>query len=117
MQRGNGPNYRRTSRAFRRGKHVAVLHGAARPPSLDLLCQFWPHTTRIPKPGWFGYVFNTPSAHRVHHASNVDYLDAGCKQNGQRELPVFVLGLRHAPRLAARKRYCAAFLPSASLAE
>ncbi|WP_042879982.1 sterol desaturase family protein [Cupriavidus necator] len=44
--------------------------------SLNLLYQFWLHTTCIPKLGWFEYVFNTPSAHRVHHASNVDYLDA-----------------------------------------
>lgn len=44
--------------------------------SLNLLYQFWLHTTWIPKLGWLEYVFNTPSAHRVHHASNVDYLDA-----------------------------------------
>jgi sterol desaturase/sphingolipid hydroxylase (fatty acid hydroxylase superfamily) len=43
---------------------------------LNLLYQFWLHTTWIPKLGWLEYVFNTPSAHRVHHASNVDYLDA-----------------------------------------
>jgi sterol desaturase/sphingolipid hydroxylase (fatty acid hydroxylase superfamily) len=44
--------------------------------SLNLLYQFWLHNTWIPKLGWFEYVFNTPSNHRVHHASNVDYLDA-----------------------------------------
>lgn len=44
--------------------------------SMNLLYQFWLHTTWIPKLGWFEYVFNTPSAHRVHHASNLDYLDA-----------------------------------------
>ena len=44
--------------------------------SLNLLYQFWLHTTWIPRLGWLEYVFNTPSAHRVHHASNVDYLDA-----------------------------------------
>lgn len=44
--------------------------------SLNLLYQFWLHTTWIPKLGWLEYVFNTPSAHRVHHASNIDYLDA-----------------------------------------
>jgi hypothetical protein len=38
--------------------------------------QFWLHTTWIPKLGWLEYVFNTPSSHRVHHASNVEYLDA-----------------------------------------
>ena len=44
--------------------------------SLNLLYQFWLHTTWIPKLGWLEYVLNTPSAHRVHHASNLDYLDA-----------------------------------------
>ncbi|HWH83369.1 MAG TPA: sterol desaturase family protein [Burkholderiaceae bacterium] len=43
---------------------------------LNLLYQFWIHATWIPKLGWFEYVFNTPSAHRVHHASNLEYLDA-----------------------------------------
>ncbi|NEX64867.1 sterol desaturase family protein [Noviherbaspirillum galbum] len=43
--------------------------------TLNLLYQFWLHTTWIPKLGWFEYVFNTPSAHRVHHASNLPYLD------------------------------------------
>lgn len=44
--------------------------------SLNLLYQFWIHATWIPKLGWLEYVLNTPSAHRVHHASNLDYLDA-----------------------------------------
>ncbi|MFP6560239.1 sterol desaturase family protein [Paraburkholderia sp. B3] len=44
--------------------------------SFNLLYQFWLHNTWIPRLGWLEYVFNTPSAHRVHHASNVDYLDA-----------------------------------------
>jgi sterol desaturase/sphingolipid hydroxylase (fatty acid hydroxylase superfamily) len=44
--------------------------------SLNLLYQFWIHATWIPKLGWFEYLFNTPSAHRVHHAANLDYLDA-----------------------------------------
>ena len=43
---------------------------------INLMYQFWLHTTWIPKLGWLEYVFNTPSSHRVHHASNVDYLDA-----------------------------------------
>lgn len=42
----------------------------------NLLYQFWLHNTWMPKLGWLEYVFNTPSAHRVHHASNADYLDA-----------------------------------------
>jgi sterol desaturase/sphingolipid hydroxylase (fatty acid hydroxylase superfamily) len=44
--------------------------------SFNLLYQFWLHNTWTPKLGWLEYVFNTPSAHRVHHASNADYLDA-----------------------------------------
>ena len=44
--------------------------------SLNLLYQFWLHASWIPKLGWFEYVFNTPSHHRVHHASNPEYRDA-----------------------------------------
>jgi sterol desaturase/sphingolipid hydroxylase (fatty acid hydroxylase superfamily) len=44
--------------------------------SLNLLYQFWIHATWIPKLGWLEYVLNTPSAHRVHHAANTEYLDA-----------------------------------------
>jgi sterol desaturase/sphingolipid hydroxylase (fatty acid hydroxylase superfamily) len=44
--------------------------------TLNLLYQFWLHTTWIPKLGWLEYVLNTPSAHRVHHAANLEYLDA-----------------------------------------
>ncbi|TFW05172.1 sterol desaturase family protein [Oxalobacteraceae bacterium OM1] len=44
--------------------------------SLNLLYQFWIHATWIPKLGWMEGIFNTPSAHRVHHAANLDYLDA-----------------------------------------
>ena len=44
--------------------------------TLNLLYQFWIHATWIPKLGWLEYVLNTPSAHRVHHASNPQYLDA-----------------------------------------
>ncbi len=44
--------------------------------TLNLLYQFWIHATWIPKLGWLEYLLNTPSAHRVHHASNPEYLDA-----------------------------------------
>ena len=37
--------------------------------------QTWIHTQKIGKLGWLDRVFNTPSTHRVHHASNRDYLD------------------------------------------
>lgn len=33
------------------------------------------HTQSVGKLGWLEYVFVTPSHHRVHHASNVQYLD------------------------------------------
>ena len=44
--------------------------------SLSLIYQFWLHTETVNRmPGWFEWFFNTPSHHRVHHASNVRYLD------------------------------------------
>lgn len=43
--------------------------------SLNLLYQFWIHATWIPKLGPLEWIFNTPSAHRVHHAANLEYLD------------------------------------------
>ncbi|MEE9371626.1 MAG: sterol desaturase family protein [Saprospiraceae bacterium] len=44
--------------------------------SINLIYQFWVHTELVKKlPQWFEFVFNTPSHHRVHHASNVRYLD------------------------------------------
>lgn len=33
------------------------------------------HTEYVGKLGWLEYIFVTPSHHRVHHASNVQYLD------------------------------------------
>lgn len=43
---------------------------------LNLIYQFWFHTEAIDKcPRWFEAVFNTPSHHRVHHATNPIYLD------------------------------------------
>ena len=43
---------------------------------LNLAYQFWIHTDWMPKLGPLEGVLNTPSAHRVHHASNLEYLDA-----------------------------------------
>ena len=38
--------------------------------------QMWIHTKTIRRtPRWFEFIFNTPSHHRVHHASNKQYLD------------------------------------------
>jgi hypothetical protein len=39
------------------------------------LYQFWIHTESINKMGWFEYVFNTPSHHRVHHGRDPKYID------------------------------------------
>ncbi len=43
--------------------------------SLNLAYQFWIHTELIPKLGILEWVLNTPSHHRVHHASNPEYID------------------------------------------
>lgn len=43
---------------------------------VSLIYQFWIHTEAIKKmPRWVEYIFNTPSHHRVHHATNLQYLD------------------------------------------
>ena len=42
----------------------------------NLIYQFWIHTEAIERmPRWFEAVMNTPSHHRVHHATNPRYLD------------------------------------------
>lgn len=44
--------------------------------SINLFYQFWVHTELVQKlPRPIEFVFNTPSHHRVHHASNIRYLD------------------------------------------
>jgi len=55
------------------GFHPAMLLFVG---ALNLIYQFWIHTEAIGKfPRWFEYVMNTPSHHRVHHATNPQYLD------------------------------------------
>jgi sterol desaturase/sphingolipid hydroxylase (fatty acid hydroxylase superfamily) len=50
---------------------IAFVHG------LNLVYQFWIHTEAVDRfPRWFEAVMNTPSHHRVHHATNARYLDA-----------------------------------------
>lgn len=45
--------------------------------AINLIYQFWIHTEAIKRfPAWFEYVMNTPSHHRVHHATNPRYLDS-----------------------------------------
>ncbi|PZO44135.1 MAG: fatty acid hydroxylase [Pseudanabaena frigida] len=43
--------------------------------SLNLFYQFWIHSELIPKLGGLEWILNTPSHHRVHHASNRAYID------------------------------------------
>lgn len=55
------------------GFHPAMLLAVG---GINLVYQFWIHTEAIGRmPGWFEAVFNTPSHHRVHHATNPRYLD------------------------------------------
>lgn len=43
--------------------------------AFNTLYQFWIHTEAINKMGWFEWVFNTPSHHRVHHGCDPKYID------------------------------------------
>lgn len=44
--------------------------------AINLFYQFWVHTELVDKlPRPIEWIFNTPSHHRVHHASNIRYLD------------------------------------------
>lgn len=43
---------------------------------ISLVYQFWIHTETIKRMGPLELVMNTPSHHRVHHATNARYLDA-----------------------------------------
>lgn len=45
---------------------VLVIHGTY---------SFFTHTEVVGKLGWLEHIFITPSLHRVHHASNPEYLD------------------------------------------
>lgn len=54
----------------------AVLASVA----LNLLYQFWLHAPWVPRLGPLEWVLNTPTHHKVHHASNTEYLD--CNYGG-----------------------------------
>ena len=44
---------------------------------INLIYQFWIHTEIVDRmPRWFEAIMNTPSHHRVHHATNPRYLDS-----------------------------------------
>ena len=48
---------------------------------INLLYQFWVHTKLVHRlPRVIEFIFNTPSHHRVHHGSNIRYLD--CNHGG-----------------------------------
>lgn len=55
---------------------VAVLATLA----ANLLYQFWLHAPWLPRLGPLEWVLNTPTHHKVHHASNPEYLD--CNYGG-----------------------------------
>jgi sterol desaturase/sphingolipid hydroxylase (fatty acid hydroxylase superfamily) len=46
----------------------------------NLLYQFWLHAPWLPRLGPLEWIFNTPTHHSVHHASNPEYLD--CNYGG-----------------------------------
>lgn len=55
------------------GVPVEVMAGIS---GIVTLAQYWIHTEAIKKmPRWFEFIMNTPSHHRVHHATNPQYLD------------------------------------------
>ena len=43
--------------------------------AFNLIYQYWIHTPFVGSLGAFGWVFNTPSHHRVHHGKNPQYVD------------------------------------------
>lgn len=43
--------------------------------AISLVYQFFPHTKLVGKLGPIEWIFNSPSHHRVHHATQVQYLD------------------------------------------
>lgn len=43
--------------------------------SINLIYQYWIHTELVGSMGPFGWIFNTPAHHRVHHGRNAIYLD------------------------------------------
>jgi sterol desaturase/sphingolipid hydroxylase (fatty acid hydroxylase superfamily) len=72
------PNELNLSAAYRLGWTQGLSGGPLFFASLalNLLYQFWLHTTWMPRLGPLEWVLNAPAHHRVHHASNPEYLDA-----------------------------------------
>ena len=42
---------------------------------IEIVWQFFLHTSYCPKLKWIDYIFVTPKQHQVHHAKNTEYLD------------------------------------------
>ncbi len=88
----HSPNTLNLSAAYRLGWTARLSLGplffaplvlAGFPPALvaavlaaNLFYQFWLHATWLPRLGPLERILNTPAHHRVHHASNPEYLDA-----------------------------------------
>jgi sterol desaturase/sphingolipid hydroxylase (fatty acid hydroxylase superfamily) len=51
----------------------ALVGGAL---AANLFYQFWLHAPWLPRLGPLEWILNTPAHHRIHHASNPEYLDA-----------------------------------------
>ena len=106
------PSYRASSCSICRSSGSATIQSGSTgwfPPVLSY--QFFVHTELVPRIGWLEWFVNTPSAHRVHHASNAEYIDKnyggvlliwdhlfGSYQPEQPEIPIRY-GLAH-PRSA-----------------
>jgi len=43
--------------------------------AINLAYQFFVHTQTIGHLGWVEHIFNTPTHHRIHHATNAPYID------------------------------------------
>ena len=72
--------------------------------AINLLYQFWLHTELIGRlPRWIEWTFNTPTHHRVHHASNPEYLD--CNYGGVLIIFDRLFGTFRAPRADVAMRY------------
>ncbi len=54
------------------GLHPVAVAAMA---GINLFYQFWLHTDIVGRLGPLEWILNTPSHHRVHHASNPEYLD------------------------------------------
>lgn len=83
--------------------------------TLNLMYQFWIHTEAVDRlPNWFEWWLNTPSHHRVHHASNPRYLDAnyaGVLMLWDRMFGTFVAEQRQEPPCYGLVKNLATFNP------